>query len=117
MAMLAVRVPQGGRPTGGATMKNEGKTTSMIEMQTRRIPSLAFLGAALGSMALSAGLLMSGKKEWGTFIAQWTPAFLLIGTYNKIAKTFSAPYDEEQRLQHGGHAIPKPNDYAAPSYS
>lgn len=85
-------------------MKNEDIVTTNVEMQTRRIPSIGFLGVALGCMAVSAGLMISGKKTWAHFIGQWAPTILILGTYNKIAKTFSAPLDEEQRLQHGGHA-------------
>jgi hypothetical protein len=91
-------------------MKNEGKTTSMVEMKTRKIPSISFLGAAMASMALSAGLLLGGKKQWSLFVGQWVPTILLLGTYNKIAKTFSAPYSEKQRIDHGGHAVDKPNE-------
>jgi hypothetical protein len=98
-------------------MKNEGKTTTLVEMTTRKIPSISFLAAALGSIAVAAGLLISGKKEWGIFVGQWAPTFLLLGTYNKIAKTFSGPIDEEQRLHHGGHAIPKPNERMSPTLS
>jgi hypothetical protein len=85
-------------------MKNEGMTTSMVEQQTRKIPSMGFLGLAMGAMAISAGLALAGKVKLASFVGQWAPTILILGTYNKIAKTFSAPYDEGQRLQHGGHA-------------
>jgi hypothetical protein len=87
-------------------MKNEGQGTTAIEMRTRKIPSITFLMAAIGAMAVSAGLVMSGRKQWGNFIGQWVPSILVLGTYNKIAKTFSAPRDEEERLQHGGNRSP-----------
>jgi hypothetical protein len=82
-------------------MKNEGTTTSAVEEAIRRIPSITFLGLALGAMAASAALMLSDRKQWANFVGQWAPALLIMGTYNKIAKTFSAPYDEEQRLRHG----------------
>lgn len=94
-------------------MKNEGFTTSIVEEQTRRIPSLAFLGAAVASMGLSLVLQLSGKKQWANFVGQWVPAILICGVYNKIAKTFTAPINEEERLRHGDHRILKPNDYTA----
>lgn len=94
-------------------MKNEGVTTSIVEAQTRKIPSMTFLGLALGSMGLSLGLSLSGKKEWANFVGLWAPTILIMGVYNKIAKTFSAPIDEEERLRHGDHRIIKPNDYTA----
>jgi hypothetical protein len=85
-------------------MKNEDTLTTNVEMQTRRIPSISFLGVAIGCMAASAILMLSGRKTWANFVGQWAPTILVLGTYNKIAKTFSAPIDEKQRLHHGGHA-------------
>src|SRR5687767_15768701 len=84
-------------------MKNEGDVTTTVEMQTRHIPSISFLGVAVGCMAVSAWLMISGRKTWANFVGQWAPTILILGTYNKIAKTFSAPYSEQQRIQHGGH--------------
>lgn len=91
-------------------MKNEGVTTSIVEAQTRKIPSITFLGLAIGSMGLSLALSLSGKKDWALFVGQWVPTILICGVYNKIAKTFSAPINEEERLRHGDHRILKPND-------
>jgi hypothetical protein len=85
-------------------MKNEDTLTTEVELQTRRIPSIGFLGVAVGCMAVSAILMLSGRKTWANFIGQWAPSILIMGTYNKIAKTFSPPYSEQQRIQHGGHA-------------
>jgi hypothetical protein len=87
-------------------MKNEDTLTTRVEMATRHIPSISFLGMAVGAMAASALLMVSGHKRWAQFVGQWAPTLLIIGTYNKIAKTFSAPYDEEQRVHHGGNASP-----------
>jgi hypothetical protein len=70
-------------------MKNEGKTTSRVEEQTKKIPSMAFLNLALGSMAVSLGLQLAGRKQWANFIGQWAPTLLILGVYNKLAKTFS----------------------------
>ncbi|MFL5322322.1 MAG: hypothetical protein ACJ790_21875 [Myxococcaceae bacterium] len=94
-------------------MKNEGVTTTIIEDQTRRIPSLTFLGLAVGSMGVSLALMAAGKKHWAMFVGQWVPTILICGVYNKIAKTFSAPLNEEERLRHGDHRILKPNDFTA----
>ncbi|HYO55214.1 hypothetical protein [Archangium sp.] len=85
-------------------MKNEDALTTNVEMQTRRIPSISFLGVAVGCMAASALLMLTGRKTWANFVGQWAPTILILGTYNKIAKTFSAPIGEDQRIQHGGHA-------------
>jgi hypothetical protein len=84
-------------------MKNEDVATSTIEQMTKRVPSVSFLGLALGAMAVSATLMLMGRKTWANFVGQWVPTILIMGTYNKLVKTFSAPYNEEQRLQHGGN--------------
>jgi hypothetical protein len=45
-----------------------------------------FLGLALGSMATSAVLEISGKDDWALFVGQWAAPFLILGTYNKMVK-------------------------------
>jgi hypothetical protein len=80
-------------------MKNEDALTTRVEELTKHIPSIGFLELALGSIALSATLQFTGRKEWANFVGQWAPTFLLLGIYNKLVKTFSAPYDEEQRAK------------------
>lgn len=85
-------------------MKNEDVATSSIEEVTKRVPSVSFLGLAIGAMAVSATLMLMNRKTWANFVGQWAPTILIMGTYNKLVKTFSAPYSEEQRLQHGGNA-------------
>jgi hypothetical protein len=82
-------------------MKNEGTATTLVEEQTKKIPSISFLSMAVGSMAVSAALMLMGRKQWANFVGQWAPSILIMGTYNKIAKTFSPPYSEDQRLRHG----------------
>lgn len=64
----------------------EGKTAKAIEKQTSKIPSDVFLWAALGSMAVSAGLKIAGRDKTGLFVGQWAAPFLLLGIYNKIVK-------------------------------
>ena len=75
---------------------HEGKTTSMVESQTSKAPSMLFLGFAIASMAASAALVLSGRKQLGNFVGQWAPSILIMGVYNKIAKEIAAP-----RYQHG----------------
>lgn len=84
-------------------MKNEDKVTTSVEEVTKRIPSISFLGLSIGFMALSAGLMLTGRKTWANFVGQWAPTILILGTYNKISKTFSAPATEAQRAKHGDH--------------
>lgn len=64
----------------------EGEMTGAIEVQTSKVPSGAYLGAAIGSMAVSAILKFSGKDDWSNFVAHWAPAFLILGVYNKMVK-------------------------------
>jgi hypothetical protein len=70
---------------------NEGKTTTMVEAQTSKAPSMMWLGLAVASMAASAALVLSGRKQLGNFIGQWAPSILIMGVYNKIAKEVGAP--------------------------
>jgi hypothetical protein len=46
----------------------EDNVTRMIESRTAQIPSSAYLGAALGSVAVSAILKASGKIDWALFV-------------------------------------------------
>jgi hypothetical protein len=85
-------------------MKNEDLATTKVEEMTKRLPSMSFLGLAIGAMAVSATLMVLNRKTWANFIGQWAPTILILGTYNKIVKTFSAPYSEAQRGIHGDHA-------------
>ena len=66
--------------------ENEGSFTGAIESQTSKIPSVVYLTAALGAMAGSAVLKISGKDNWALFVGQWAPAFLILGVYNKMVK-------------------------------
>lgn len=64
----------------------EGKVAKTIEQQTAKLPSDLFLWAALGSMAISLTLQLTGKKENSQFVGQWAAPFLLLGLYNKLVK-------------------------------
>ena len=75
-----------------ASVKNnqehhEGELTKRVEEQTAKIPSLGYLGLAVGSMVLSAGLVIfARKKEFANFVGLWAPSFMLMGIYNKLVK-------------------------------
>jgi hypothetical protein len=65
----------------------EGSVTKMIESYTSEIPSGAFLGLAIGGIALSAlTALVSKQKGMANFIGLWVPTILLTGIYNKLVK-------------------------------
>jgi hypothetical protein len=79
---------------GGAASRTEGRLAKTIEEQTAKLPSDTFLWAAIGSMAVSAGLQVAGKRHASLFVGQWAPAFLLLGVYNKLVKQLgSDAYD------------------------
>ena len=64
----------------------EGEVAKAIEEQTAKLPSDIFLWAALGSMAISLTMQLSGSKHKSLFIGQWAAPFLLLGVYNKLVK-------------------------------
>ena len=64
----------------------EGPVTTLIEHQTAKIPSDFFLWLAFGSIAVSAGLKIAGKKPEALFVGQWAAPFMLLGIYNKLVK-------------------------------
>jgi hypothetical protein len=73
------KVTNGAPPT-------EDSFTKHVEKYTAEIPSSAFLGVALGAMAVSFVFQLTGEGKWGNFIAQWAPTWLIIGVYNKLVK-------------------------------
>ncbi|RQP14798.1 MAG: hypothetical protein EAS48_00760 [Chryseobacterium sp.] len=65
----------------------EGEVTKKIENETSQLPSVLWLSLAVASMAVSAGLKISGKGKDALFVGQWAAPFMLLGIYNKIVKT------------------------------
>lgn len=74
----------------------EDKLTGTIESQTSQIPSTAYLGAALGSMAVAAILKIAGKHQGALFVGQWAAPFLLMGVYNKMVKQHGSDAESRQ---------------------
>jgi hypothetical protein len=56
--------------------------TGMFEPLERLSPS-TYIGATLGSIALSITLYLAGRKEAGIFVGLWAPTFLNLGLYLK----------------------------------
>jgi hypothetical protein len=77
-------------------MNYEDRATETVESQTAKVPSLAFMGLAVGAMAASAALVLTGRKQLGNFVGQWAPTILIMGLYNKIAKEIAVP---QRRMQ------------------
>ena len=66
--------------------QSEGKLAKAIETQTAKLPSDAFLWAAVGSILASMVLQLYRRKEESLFVGQWAPTFLVLGLYNKFVK-------------------------------
>jgi hypothetical protein len=64
----------------------EGRVARAIEQQTAKLPSDAFLWAAVGSMGLSLALEIMGEERKANFVGHWAPTLLIFGLYNKIVK-------------------------------
>ena len=74
---------------GSAVMDppKEGDLTKKVEQFTAQVPSLAYLGLALGSMLISGALAsFTKRKAAANFIGLWVPTILLVGVYNKLVK-------------------------------
>jgi hypothetical protein len=81
--------------------KHEGKVTKQIEEQTARVPSLTFMGLAVGSMIASAACMASGRRQLAQFIGQWVPSLLIIGLYNKVVKVEHDLLQQTERAARG----------------
>lgn len=64
----------------------EGRIAVELEKRTSRVPSDVFLWTAIGSIAGSLVLAVSGKQKLANFVGQWAPTLLILGLYNKIVK-------------------------------
>lgn len=84
--ITAVEPHRNGENPAPGPIPTEDTFTKNIEKYTAEIPSTAYLGVALGAMALSLACQVSGRGKWGNFIAQWVPTWLLFGVYNKLVK-------------------------------
>lgn len=67
----------------------EGTFTRLIEQQTAKIPSSAFLVAGMGAMLASLAFELTGQERWSRFVGMWAPTLLVVGVYNKMVKTFA----------------------------
>lgn len=53
---------------------------------TDQVPEEIWYWAALGSIAISAGLFAANKRDWSIFVGQWPPTFLLFGLFHKLLR-------------------------------
>ena len=73
-----------------ANVKTASDATQNVQEQyfrvTDRVPEEVWYWAALGSIIASAILFISDKRDWGIFVGQWPPTFLLFGLFHKMRK-------------------------------
>jgi hypothetical protein len=84
--------------------KPEGKVTRAIETRTAKVPSLTYMGLAVGSMIASAACMAAGRRQLANFIGQWAPTLLIIGLYNKVVKIEHELMEAEQAEEIGARA-------------
>ena len=72
--------------TAPSLKHREGPIARGIEQQTAKLPSDTFLWAAIGSIATSLILQLTGHEKKATFVGQWAPTLLILGLYNKMVK-------------------------------
>lgn len=69
-----------------ALSQGKAKVDRFAEKASSIAPSNAFVVAALASIAFSAYLQISGRRQWSLFVGDWAPSFLLFGIFNKLTK-------------------------------
>lgn len=69
-----------------ALKQGKAKVDRFAEKASGIAPSNAFVIAALASIAVSAYLQLSGRRQWSLFVGHWAPSFLLFGIFNKLTK-------------------------------
>lgn len=74
-----------GRMRATEHWSHEGPLTGA--MDAIKVPSDAFLWAAMASIATSMTLQAMGRKQNALFVGQWAPTFLTLALYNKLTKS------------------------------
>lgn len=65
----------------------ESLLTRMIENQTAKIPSNAFLVASFAAMGVALAAELRGQSRVSRFVGMWAGPLLTMGVYNKLVKT------------------------------
>lgn len=68
----------------------EGRATRLLEQQVAKLPSIAFLSASVGAMAVSLGLELSSRRRASRFVGMWVGPLLEMGIYIKLVKLLGA---------------------------
>jgi hypothetical protein len=56
---------------------------------TDAIPEEVWYWSAVNSILIAATLFVSNRRDWGLFVGQWPPTFLLFGLYHKLLRSRS----------------------------
>ena len=62
----------------------EGKVTVAVEKKTSKIPSMVYLSAGLGALAVSACMMFRGRKSAALRVARWAAPLLFMAFNNKF---------------------------------
>jgi hypothetical protein len=87
-----------------------GDTLDAFLEMMEAVPTRAYLGAAVGSIALSALLRVFGKKDAALFVGQWPPTFILFALAYKLLR----PSDEDA-MDDGHEAVQQVSDLVGAS--
>lgn len=55
------------------------------------LPSSVYYGGVVGSILLSIGMYLAGKKQGAIFVGLWAPTILNLGLYNKLLRPSQEP--------------------------
>jgi hypothetical protein len=76
--------------TTEALSQGKAKVDRLAAKASSIAPSNAFVIAAIASIAVSAYLQLSGRRQWSLFVGHWAPSFLLFGIFNKLTKNLGS---------------------------
>lgn len=68
----------------------ESRFTRLVEQQAAKLPSHAFLVAAIAAMGCSLATELAGRTRVSRFVGMWPAPLLVMGVYNKLVKTLGA---------------------------
>jgi hypothetical protein len=91
--MNKTRMPRSMQEDAYRTL-DAGRLSPQTVSQTDMIPTNAYMGGVIASMALSALLMMRGKRNLALFIGLWPPTILNMALFSKLMRSSEAEKDE-----------------------
>ncbi len=79
-----------------SNMQGGMETTKTAMEQVENLPSNIYYGGVIGSIAVSALLMLMGKRNLSLFVGLWPPTILNLALFAKQLR----PSHEVDRLQH-----------------